>query len=158
MTGRVLVLGLWCVAACGGGADRASRAERDGEAGAGGAGATIYGSICITCHQATGEGLPGTLPPPAESPVVQGPAELPIKIVLHGLVGRMDRGGSTYNAEMTAWGVALTDQDVADVLTYVRSQFGNSAAAVTAAEVATIRAATASRESPFTTEELGIVH
>jgi mono/diheme cytochrome c family protein len=55
---------------------------------------------------------------------------------------------------MAPWKDQLDDQEIADVLTYVRSNFGNSGAAITAEEVAAVRAATASRTSPYTEAEL----
>lgn len=118
-------------------------------------GEEIYGR-CMACHQATGAGMPGAFPPLAGSEWVTGPASRPIAILLHGLQGEITVKGEKYNSMMMAYGtgVPMTDDEVAAVLTYVRSSFGNSAPAVTPAEVATVRAATASRTTPMSQKDL----
>ncbi len=175
---RTSVLGvglLWVATACGGGEAGAGGAGGGDQAAAGGqsepaaaapaaagpaaaskAGEQVYGNVCVVCHQANGEGMEGAFPPLAGSAVVAGDAATSIKIVLRGVSGPMTRGGVTYNGVMTPWGAQLSDEDVANVLTYVRSSWGNSAAAVTPAEVATVRAEVASHPDPYTTAELGI--
>jgi len=110
-------------------------------------------AVCQTCHQADGMGIPNAFPPLAGSEIANGPAERPIAIVLHGLQGPLTVHGATYNGQMAAWG-QFSDDDIAATLTYVRSSWGNAAPAVTAAEVAAVRAATASRTTPWTWEEL----
>ncbi len=111
---------------------------------------------CVTCHMADGNGLAGAFPPLAGSEWVTGPAARPIAIVLHGLQGPITVKGQVYNSAMIAYGtgVPMSDDEVAAVLTYVRSSFGNSAPAVTPAEVAAVRAATKSRTTPMTAPEL----
>jgi quinoprotein glucose dehydrogenase len=97
---------------------------------------------CITCHQATGAGIPGAFPPLTESDWVSGPIENLIRIQLHGLQGEIQVNGATYNGMMPAVPDAIfpqTDENIAAVLTYVRNSFGNSAPAVTPEMVATIR-------------------
>lgn len=101
------------------------------------------GGLCYTCHQANGEGLPGQFPPLADSDWVLGDKERLIKISLYGLMGEIEVNGIKYNNVMVAPGIppgSLTDQQIADVLTYIRNDWGNSATAVTPAEVASIRA------------------
>lgn len=110
-------------------------------------------AVCSTCHQPTGLGLDPAFPPLAGSEVVTGPAEVPIAIVLHGLQGPLTVKGKQYNGAMVAWG-QLSDEDIATTLTYERSSWGNSAPAVTAAEVAAVREATKSRTTPWTWDEL----
>lgn len=121
------------------------------------AGEQLYQQRCITCHQANGEGIPGTYPPLAGSEYAGAvsPAA-PIRIVLHGLQGPITVKGTTYNSLMPPFGVGvvMTDEEVATLLTYVRSSFGNSASAVTAAEVAKEREATASHTGAMTAELL----
>jgi mono/diheme cytochrome c family protein len=74
--------------------------------------------------------------------------------VLHGFRGPIERQGVAYNNAMASW-KSLSDQEIADVLTYVRSSaLGNSGAAVTADEVKAVREATASRAVPYTEAEL----
>lgn len=110
-------------------------------------------AVCQTCHQADGNGVPNAFPPLAGSEIATGPAEVPIAIVLHGMQGPLTVHGTTYNGQMAAWG-QFSDDDIAATLTYVRSSWGNAAPAVTAAEVAAVRAATAGRTTPWTWDEL----
>ena len=163
-----LMLGLVFAVGCGGGDSASDDAGEDAASSAAAAvpaadagaqeseGERVYGSVCVTCHQASGEGLQGAFPPLAGSAVAVGDAEVSIKIVLHGLTGEMNRGGNAYNGMMTPWGSTLSDDDIAAVLTYVRSSFGNEGDAVTAEQVAAVRSATADQTSPYTTDGLGI--
>lgn len=98
-------------------------------------GAIVYQTNCSSCHQAAGQGMPGTFPPLAGNPVVNGPAQTAIHIVKDGLSGAIAVKGITYNGQMPAWAGTLTPNDIAAVLTYVRSSWGNTGSAVTAAEV-----------------------
>jgi mono/diheme cytochrome c family protein len=125
-------------------------------AAAGANGAEVYGRICVTCHQADGKGLPGAFPPLVGSTVIVGNPDIPIKIVLHGLQGPVTVAGAQFNSVMAPWGGTLSDDEIAAVLTYERSNFGNSAGAVTAAQVAAVRSATASRTAAWTAKDLGI--
>jgi mono/diheme cytochrome c family protein len=118
-------------------------------------GQAVYARTCIACHQPTGMGLPPVFPPLVESPLVTGDPSLPIKFVLHGLMGPVTVKGMTYNSMMPPV-MGVTDQDIADVLTYVRQSFGNKASAVTVAQVKAVRDAAAGRAAPWNTAELGI--
>jgi mono/diheme cytochrome c family protein len=112
---------------------------------------------CAVCHQMAGQGVPGTFPPLAGSEwATAANAALPIRVVLHGLQGPITVKGQKVNGTMPAFGTGqpMNDADVAAVLTYVRSSWGNRAGAVTAADVAKERAATASHAAPFTAAEL----
>jgi len=165
-----LFVGLLFAAGCGGGAEGVDKAAADNTSSVAAApaadavadqagsdeGERVYGSVCVTCHQADGAGIAPAFPPLAGSAVATGDAEVPIKIVLSGLTGEMTRGGTTFNGMMTPWASALSDAEIAAVLTYVRSNFGNSADAVTEAQVAGVRAATSSQTAPYTTDDLGI--
>jgi mono/diheme cytochrome c family protein len=111
-------------------------------------------ATCTTCHQATGLGLPGAFPPLAGSEWVLGKPEIPIAIVLHGLQGEITVKGAKFQSLMVPWGTTFNDQEIANVVTYVRSQWGNKASAVTAADVAKIRAATKTRTVQWTVAEL----
>jgi mono/diheme cytochrome c family protein len=111
-------------------------------------------ATCVTCHQATGLGMPGAFPPLAGSEWALGNPDLPIAIVLHGLQGEVTVKGQKYQSMMTAWGPMFSDEEVANVLTYVRSQWGNKASPVTAAQVAKVRAATKARTAPWTAAEV----
>jgi mono/diheme cytochrome c family protein len=116
-------------------------------------GQSVY-ATCTTCHQANGMGVPGAFPPLAGSEIVTGKPEIPVAIVLHGMMGPVKVNGTEYNGMMTPWGGAFNDVQVAAVTTYIRSQWGNSAPAVTAELVAKVRAATSSRTTMWTWDEL----
>jgi mono/diheme cytochrome c family protein len=120
-------------------------------------GKVVYSTTCAACHQATGEGVEGTYPPLAGSEIVNGDEAKVIRIVLHGLTGPVEVAGETYSGMMPPWGGVLKDPELAAVLTYVRSAWGNKAAPVTTTKVAAIRAATASRTTPWTAAELAQV-
>jgi mono/diheme cytochrome c family protein len=117
-------------------------------------GGAVFSGHCAACHQATGLGLPGVFPPLAGSEYVNGDPGRLARLVLHGLTGPVTVAGATFNGAMPAWADQLKDGEVAAVLTYVRSHFGNSTAAVTPDVVAAARAATASRTAPWTAAEL----
>ncbi|HEY5369482.1 MAG TPA: cytochrome c [Hanamia sp.] len=102
------------------------------------AGKKVYKKTCLTCHQADGSGVPNMTPPLTQTTFVLGNKEKLIGIVLNGLKN-VDIDDQTYNNPMPALGSVLKDQEIADVLTYVRNSFGNKASAVTAAEVKTVR-------------------
>lgn len=91
----------------------------------------LYKAKCAACHQATGAGIPSVFPPLAESEWVTGPAENLIRIQLRGLMGEITVKGTKYNSVMPP-NATMTDDEVASVLTYIRSNFGNKADAVTA--------------------------
>jgi mono/diheme cytochrome c family protein len=133
----------------------AAAADAAGTADAGGPGKAVYGRICAACHLGSGKGVPGNnIPPLAGSAIAQGDARKPIGIVLHGLRGPIERNGVQINGQMAAWKDQLSDQEIADVLTYVRANFGNTGAAVTADEVKALREETASRTQAYTEAEL----
>jgi mono/diheme cytochrome c family protein len=120
-------------------------------------GQQVFTTTCAACHQATGEGVPGVYPPLAGSEWVTGDDAKVVRILLHGVTGPIEVAGETFNSMMPPWGATLKDADIAAVLTYVRSQWGNKGAPITAAKVASIRAATASRTTPWTAAELATV-
>ncbi len=118
-------------------------------------GKSLFSKNCAACHQATGKGLPGTIPPLAGSAMATNEdATKPIRIVLHGFKGEIERAGAKYNGQMQSWKTNFTDQEIADILTYVRSGFGNAASAITADQVKEVRSKTASRSVPMTEPEL----
>ncbi len=145
------------LAACGGekapAADTAA-APVDATVAMADAGAEKYAQVCAVCHQANGLGVEGNFPPLAGSDWLTGKSEVPIAIVLHGLQGEIEVLGKKYNNAMAPWGQAMNDAEIAAVLTYARSQWGNTAAAVTAEEVKSVRDKYASRTTPWTAAEL----
>lgn len=97
-------------------------------------GATVYNTNCSSCHQANGKGLSGQFPPLAGNAVVNGPATAVIHIVKNGLNGPIKVNGVSYNGMMPAW-KQLKPAEIAAVITYVRSSWGNHGSAVTEAQV-----------------------
>jgi mono/diheme cytochrome c family protein len=96
-------------------------------------GKEVYNTQCITCHMEKGEGIEGAFPPLAKSDYLMADKNRSIKQILEGASGEMTVNGKTYNGEMPA--IDLTDEQVSDVLNYVRNSWGNKGAAVTPAEV-----------------------
>jgi mono/diheme cytochrome c family protein len=117
-------------------------------------GQAIYEALCLNCHQAAGQGLTGVYPPLAKSDWVAGDVQTLIKITIHGLAGPTKVQGKEYGlVPMPPMG--LDDQQLADVLTYVRNAFGNKAPAVKVEDVKALREATKGRTAPWTAVELG---
>ena len=113
--------------------------------------------FCSTCHQSEGEGLPASgFPPLAGTKWVQGSEELIIKIVLKGLMGPIEVNGQDYPGQvpMTAYENMLNDEEIAAVVSYVRSSFGNSAGMVDAATVSRVRKETADKKGFYSPDEL----
>jgi mono/diheme cytochrome c family protein len=113
-------------------------------------GQAVYQQYCATCHGADGQGLGGTFPPLAASGWVTGDAETPIRIVLHGLEGPIQVQGTSYDGVMPSFGARLSDTEVAALLNYVRSHWGNEASEVTVEEVRSVRQQYQGRAQPWT--------
>ena len=110
-------------------------------------------AVCAACHQANGQGLPGAFPPLANSSWVNEDPETPIRIVIAGLSGPVKVNGADFNSMMPP-PPGMDDEKIALALTYVRSKFGNNAAAITKEQVAAVRSSLGGRSSPFNAEEL----
>ena len=96
--------------------------------------------MCSACHQRNGAGIPSVFPPLAGSDYLMADKTRSIRGVLAGLSGPMTVNGQPYTGAMPPL-ANLTDHEVADVLTYVRSHFGNAGGdPITVAEVAAVRA------------------
>ena len=117
------------------------------------AGQKVFAAACAACHQLDGNGMAGLAPPLRESEWAAGPSARAVRIVLHGVRGPIEVGGTTWTLEMPGQR-HLSDADLAAALSYVRRSFGNRSATVTAAEVAAVREATKARQEPWTSEEL----
>jgi len=120
-------------------------------------GKRVFATICLVCHQVNGEGIEEKYPPLAGSELATDDDGKIIRIILHGLTGPVEVQGTTFEGLMPPWGPTLKDAEIAAVATYVRSAWGNSAAPVTVARVAAIRAATRTRKKPWTAAELAKV-
>lgn len=101
-------------------------------------GKKIYDQYCLACHQADGNGVPRLNPPISKTKQVNGDKQKLINIILKGMNEAVEINGEEYSNPMASHAF-LTDQQIADVLTYIRSNFGNKATGITAAEVAAVR-------------------
>ncbi|MEP4078945.1 PA14 domain-containing protein [Haloferula sp.] len=118
-------------------------------------GGQLYETYCGACHAANGEGATGgQFPPLAGSEWIEGDPNRAIQIVLHGLQGPIDVSGKPFNLLMPPQGAMLPDDQIAAILTYVRSSWGNAEEKVSSAAVAKARASTASRTSAWTAPDL----
>ena len=104
-------------------------------------GKKVYTQYCAACHQADGWGVPGLNPPVIKTPHVLGSKTKLIRIILKGLNTHEEIDGEVYSNTMAPHN-HLTDQQIADVLTYVRNSFGNKAVAITPGDVKYVRART----------------
>jgi glucose/arabinose dehydrogenase/mono/diheme cytochrome c family protein len=102
-------------------------------------GKQVYDMYCMVCHMSNGKGAPGMNPPLIDTEYVLGDKERLIKIVLNGLSEPIEIKGEFYQNIMAPHAY-LSDEQIADVLTFVRKSWGNDASPVTAAEVAQVRA------------------
>jgi ubiquinol-cytochrome c reductase cytochrome b subunit len=102
------------------------------------AGATVYTTNCSGCHGATGQGTPSVAPPLAGNDVVTGDPSKVIPIVVNGLNGKITVKGQEWNGVMPPWKGTLSNKQIADVLTYIRSSWGNKAPPITEAAVAKV--------------------
>jgi mono/diheme cytochrome c family protein len=118
-------------------------------------GKKVYETVCGICHGVDGLGKPGQAPPLAGSEWVnaQGHNRL-AHIPLLGLSGGISIKGQTWNMAMAPMGAALSDSDLANVLTYIRSSWGNKASEVTADDIKSIRASLAGHSGAMTHETL----
>jgi mono/diheme cytochrome c family protein len=103
------------------------------------AGQKVFSQYCVSCHQADALGVPHMNPPLVKTTYVLGDKTKLIKIVLNGFNEDVEINGETYSNSMPSHDF-LKDQEIADVLTFVRNSFGNKASAVTMAQVKTVRA------------------
>jgi mono/diheme cytochrome c family protein len=120
----LLITGLFTLISCGGNKKTAEETTSD-------PGQEIYLKYCMACHQATGSGVQGMYPTLQKTDWVHGDKSRLIGLLLNGQQGEIKVNGQVFRY--------LTDEQIADVLTYVRSNFGNSASAVLPEEVAGIR-------------------
>jgi mono/diheme cytochrome c family protein len=101
-------------------------------------GKKVYQSRCQSCHMESGGGVPGMNAPLVASKYVVGDKEKLIKIVLHGSAELANEPGRTYHNTMPSQ-ADLTDDEIADALTYIRNNFNNKATAIEPGDVKTVR-------------------
>ena len=101
-------------------------------------GKMIYMQFCLACHMENGEGVPGLYPTLVQTEWVLGDKKRMIETVLHGMEGPIEVNGEQFNNVMAKLDY-LGDKDIADVLTYIRTNFGNSADPVTTSDVNLVR-------------------
>jgi len=87
-------------------------------------GKQVYMNTCFACHQAEGQGIPNAFPPLAKSDYLNADVNRAIGIVLNGKTGEITVNGKKYNSVMTRQ--TLTEEEVADVMTYVYNSWGNN--------------------------------
>jgi len=121
---------------------------------AGAKGKLVYEASCQICHQPNGLGTAGQFPPLDGSEWVNGPVERLIRIPLIGLSGPIEIKGQQWNAAMPAMGAALSDDDLAALLTYVRKAWSNKSGPVKPEDVKKVRGELSGRADPMTSEEL----
>ena len=115
-------------------------------------GKSVYLQTCFVCHQLNGEGIPGQIPPLAKSDYLMADRDRSIRMVLQGGTGEMTVNGKVYNGTMTPLNY-LADDDIANVLTYVRNNWDNKAPPIFPDEVAATRKKYP-RSVPWTEAEL----
>lgn len=117
-------------------------------------------AACNTCHQVTGLGQPGVIPPLAGSEWVTGSEERLIRIVMHGLQGPVKVKDVTYGAapmptfgKVAGSGFNWSDDKIAAVLTYIRQEWGNAAGPITVEQVKAVHDKEGDHK-PWTADEL----
>lgn len=116
-------------------------------------GKKVFLSNCATCHQPTGLGQPNQYPPLAGSEFVNGSPKRLARILLKGLQGPVTVEGHTFNGQMPTW-TTLPDQKIADVLTYIRQEWGNKGGPVSAEQIDHERDEIKGRSDSWTAPEI----
>jgi mono/diheme cytochrome c family protein len=102
-------------------------------------GKEVYDRECLVCHMADGSGVPLMYPPVIESESVSGNTDSLIVLILEGMSGPVVIKGEEYNSIMPPMKDVLNDQEVTDLINYLRNSFGNSGELVSPEQVAVIR-------------------
>ncbi len=119
-------------------------------------GKQVYSTLCTACHQANGQGMDSLAPALADSEWVLGKPDVLPRIVLHGLAGPIKVNGRTWAFEMPPLGAALSDEQIAGVVTYIRREWEHTASPVSVETVKAIRAEHKDRTKSWTAEELAL--
>jgi mono/diheme cytochrome c family protein len=110
------------------------------------AGQGVYATNCTGCHQDQGQGAPHIAAALAGSKIVNGRPDMPLRVLLNGKDGSI--------GEMPPLGQSLSDDQLAQVLTYVRGSFGNTASPIHPTLAKEFRLLYAYRKKPWTDQEL----
>jgi mono/diheme cytochrome c family protein len=102
-------------------------------------GATVYLTDCSSCHQTNGQGVSGAFPPLAGNAAVTGNPVAVIAIVKNGLEGRVTVNNAAYSGIMPSWKGQISDDQIAAVISYIRSSWTNRAGGVSVAQVESIK-------------------
>ena len=105
------------------------------------AGKALFLGTCSTCHQMEGQGIPKVFPPLAKSDYLMADKKRSIEVLLNGLSGKVVVNGQEYASVMPPMS-HMADDELANILTYVRNAFGNSGDAVSVQEVTQVRNST----------------
>ena len=100
-------------------------------------GKQIYAQTCFACHQGEGQGIPNAFPPLAKSDYLNADVTRAIRIILEGKTGEITVNGEKYNSVMTRQ--AISDEEVADVLTYIYNSWDNNKTNVTTSQVQQVK-------------------
>jgi mono/diheme cytochrome c family protein/glucose/arabinose dehydrogenase len=117
-------------------------------------GKDLYPFVCGACHQPHGDGQPGLAPPLRDTEWTLGSESRLIRIVLHGMRDAIMVKGEKWELNMPSFGEALEDDMIADLLTYVRREWGHSASPISEAAVRKVREQEAERYDQWTEAEL----
>ena len=119
-------------------------------------GKKLYDGNCANCHQSSGDGQPGKYPPLGGSEYVLGSKERLAAVLLAGVSGPITVKGASFGTDvMPGWSGNFTDEKLADIMTYVRATWGNTAGAVDPGEVTSARAKFGSHlAAPFSEADL----
>ena len=109
-------------------------------------GQAVYETYCISCHMEDGNGLPSAFPSLVKTGNLTDKNRL-VKIVLQGMRGPIMVKGEKYDAEMAS--IAISDQEVADVINYIRNTWGNKAPLMNVTEVALAKKAVFKGYQPY---------
>lgn len=111
-------------------------------------GKALYAAQCAACHQANGQGVPGVFPPLDGSEWVQGEPRILANILLHGINGELEVAGQKYQGMMPAF-PQLSDNELAEIITYIRSAWSNRADTVHVNLFEAERQSGSGRTTPF---------
>lgn len=113
-----------------------------------------YATVCASCHQPTGEGVPGQFPPLKDSEWVINGEKRVVAILLHGIVGPLQVNGKAFNGAMPAQGALKNNKSIAQLASYIRNEWGNKASLIYDDQVGEIRKELSSRTGPFSEADL----